>query len=78
MRSGEDRSVKNAEHKDKEQMSKGKVYVVGLGPGDREMMTAQAKRAIENSDIIVGYKVYTDLVRDMCDAKTVIESGMRQ
>ena len=59
-------------------MSKGKVYVVGLGPGDREMMTAQAKRAIENSDIIVGYKVYTDLVRDMCDGKIVIESGMRQ
>lgn len=73
-------------HMDKDQMKKdqtivdkhGKVYVVGLGPGDRTMMTAQAEEAIKSSDVIIGYNVYTDLVRDMCDGKQVIKSGMRQ
>ncbi len=56
----------------------GKIYVVGIGPGDESMMTAQAKEAIKDSDIIVGYKVYTDLVKDLCEGRQIIESGMRQ
>ena len=37
-----------------------KIYAVGLGPGDYEMMTLKAKRVLEESDIIFlsGGKVF--------------------
>ncbi len=56
----------------------GKIYVVGIGPGAISMMTGEARAAIEKSDIIIGYKVYIELVRPLCDGKELIESGMRQ
>ena len=34
-------------------MKKGKVYIIGAGPGDFELLTIKAKRIIENSDCIV-------------------------
>ena len=56
----------------------GKIYVVGLGPGDENMITPQAVQALDESDIITGYKTYTDLIRDRYQDKEIIESGMRQ
>ena len=41
----------------------GKIFVVGIGPGNRLDMTARAVAALEQSDIIAGYTVYVDLVR---------------
>ncbi len=35
-----------------------KVYVVGLGPGGEEFMTAQARAAMERADVLCGYTVY--------------------
>lgn len=40
-----------------------KLYVVGFGAGVYEYITIQAKKAIENSDIIVGYTLYIDLMK---------------
>lgn len=34
-------------------MKKGKVYIIGAGPGDFELLTLKAKRIIENADCIV-------------------------
>lgn len=55
-----------------------KIYVVGLGPGEENIMTVQAKAALDDSDVIVGYKAYTELIRHMCGDKEIIESAMRQ
>ena len=41
-----------------------KVYVVGLGPGGEEFMTAQARAAMERADVLCGYTVYVDLLRE--------------
>jgi len=34
-------------------MSEGKVYIVGAGPGDPELITVKAERLIRNADVIL-------------------------
>lgn len=58
--------------------NKGKIYVVGIGPGNREHMSLRAIEAIQCADIIIGYKTYIDLIRDLTAGKEVIDSGMRK
>ena len=55
----------------------GKIYVVGMGPGNMENMTLRAKNALDDSDIIVGYKAYIELVREAFSQKEFYENGMR-
>lgn len=55
----------------------GMIYVVGIGPGNGNMMTGQAKDALNKADIIVGYKTYIDLVREDYPDKEFYENGMR-
>ena len=43
---------------------KNKLYAVGIGPGDYSHMTLEAVRVLEHCDVIVGYTVYVDLVRE--------------
>lgn len=53
-----------------------KVYVVGLGPGNSNEMTGRAKEALENCDVIAGYKVYIDLIKDEFGHKEMLSTGM--
>lgn len=53
-----------------------KVYVVGIGPGGEEMLTPQARRALEASDLLCGYTVYIDLVRLLFPQKPVYTTQM--
>ena len=55
----------------------GKIFVVGIGPGDSSMMTVQAKNALDSADVIVGYKTYIDLIRADYSDKDFFENGMR-
>ena len=55
----------------------GKIYVVGIGPGSIDMMTAQALDALGRCDVIVGYKTYIELVRDHFPEKEYYSNGMR-
>jgi len=57
---------------------KGKLYIVGLGPGGKEDMTLRAVKAIEDSNIIAGYTTYVNLIRDMIHGKKVFATGMRR
>ena len=41
-------------------------------------MTPKAVKALEDSDIIVGYNTYIALVRDLIGDKEVVGNGMRQ
>lgn len=52
--------------------------MVGIGPGNINQMTPQARTAISESDVIVGYTVYIDLIHDLCDGKIVKSTAMRQ
>ncbi|AMD94776.1 precorrin-3B C(17)-methyltransferase [Leptotrichia sp. oral taxon 847] len=54
----------------------GKIYVVGIGPGKKGDMTFRAYEAIGKSDVIVGYKTYTDLVKEYYPDKEIVSSSM--
>ena len=55
-----------------------KIYVVGIGPGEYEQMTLKAIHALENSDVIIGYTVYVDLVRDHFPGKEFMTTPMKK
>lgn len=54
------------------------VYVVGIGPGAYEKMTIEAAEALRNSDVIIGYTVYVDLVRDHFPEKEFLTTPMKK
>lgn len=54
------------------------LYVVGFGSGNRENMTLEAEKIILKSDIIVGYKAYTDILKKYFPDKEYYSTGMRQ
>lgn len=55
---------------------RGKLYLVGLGPGNPEQMTSRARKVLEDSEIIMGYKSYLSQIDGMLAGKEVISSGM--
>ncbi len=63
---------------DKQKENEGKIYVVGIGPGDLSIMTGQAAKALKKSDVIAGYKTYIDLIRDDFPEKEFFANGMRE
>lgn len=56
----------------------GKLYVVGFGPGNAENMTKLCIRCLQESDVIIGYTGYTNLLRPLFPDKTYYETGMTQ
>lgn len=55
-----------------------KIMVVGIGPGNYEQMTIQAAECLKSCDVIVGYTVYVDLVRDHFPGKEFLTTPMRR
>lgn len=55
-----------------------KIYVVGIGPGSYENMTQRAQEALANCDVIVGYTVYIDLVKEHFPDKRMLTTPMRR
>ena len=53
-----------------------KLTVVGIGPGDYDNMTVRADRALAESEVIIGYGVYIDLVRDHYPDKEFLSTPM--
>lgn len=59
-------------------MNKGKIFLVGFGPGAEAHMSLRALQAIEESDVIVGYSTYIKLVKHLLEGKEVIRKGMTE
>lgn len=55
-----------------------KIYVVGIGPGSYEEMTIKAARVLESCDVIVGYQVYVELVKEHFADKKFLTTPMRK
>ena len=56
----------------------GSIVVVGIGPGAAEHSTLAARDAVENSDVVLGYKTYLRLIAALAPGVPREESGMRQ
>ena len=50
--------------------------MVGIGPGDPLDRTRRAEQAIADSQVVVGYTRYLDLVKDITAGKELVSSGM--
>ena len=57
---------------------RGKLALVGIGPGAAEHMTPRAQQAIDEADVVIGYKTYIKLVSDRLEGKEVIRKGMTE
>ena len=55
-----------------------KLTVVGIGPGDYDNMTVGADRALQCCDVIIGYHVYVDLVKQRYPGKEFLSTPMTQ
>ncbi len=68
---------RKAREKDKRQKAgKGTIYIVGTGPGSLDYLTPAASAAIRESDVIVGYGPYLNLLGGLITDKERVTSGM--
>ncbi|MCR5099703.1 MAG: precorrin-3B C(17)-methyltransferase [Lachnospiraceae bacterium] len=56
----------------------GRIFALGIGPGNISNMTAHAVFVIGICDVICGYDRYVDLLGDMITEKQVVKTGMRK
>lgn len=57
---------------------KNKLYVIGMGPGNAELMCVKADRLLRECDTIIGYTVYVDLLRGVYPEKEFLTTPMTQ
>src|SRR3990172_1005616 len=55
--------------------SRGRISVVGIGPGALEQMTFKARQEIENAEVVIGYKTYVKLVQAIIKPDAEVFSG---
>lgn len=55
-----------------------RLYIVGIGPGERAQMTPKAVEAINSSEVLCGYPVYLKLIEDLIREQKVVATPMRQ
>ena len=54
----------------------GTLYVIGIGPGDAEYMTAEARAALDASEILCGYPLYLDFLSPLYPDKPTLSTPM--
>ena len=50
----------------------GKIFVVGIGPGNLNEMTPKARAAIEEAQVVAGYNTYIRLIEKILGGKKII------
>ncbi|MFF1910111.1 precorrin-3B C(17)-methyltransferase [Streptomyces sp. NPDC058239] len=56
---------------------RGRLAVVGLGPGARDLLTPRAREELRRASVLVGLDQYVDQIRDLLrPGTTILESGL--
>jgi precorrin-3B C17-methyltransferase len=56
----------------------GRLFVVGLGPGDRSALTGQALAALRRAEVVIGYSGYFPPVADLLQGKECLALPLTQ
>lgn len=56
--------------------SKGKIKVIGIGPGGLDHLTSKAKEELKAADWVVGYTKYVELIINLVEGKNIYMNGM--
>ncbi|TGL75816.1 precorrin-3B C(17)-methyltransferase [Leptospira yasudae] len=59
-------------------MKKGKLNIVGIGPGNDSHITPAVLKAIQEADLVIGYATYIGLVKHHLVGKQVTRTGMTE
>ena len=52
----------------------GQLYLIGTGPGNIEYLTNAAQTALREADVIIGYSLYIDLIKNLLRPEQMIEA----
>ncbi len=53
----------------------GKLYLVGIGPGNLDQITPAAQTAIAEADVVIGYSLYLDLIKSLKRPGQIVEAS---
>ncbi|MCR8631366.1 precorrin-3B C(17)-methyltransferase [Paenibacillus radicis (ex Xue et al. 2023)] len=56
----------------------GKLLIIGFGPGSFEHITKRAREALQESEVIIGYNTYVDLIRGLLTDQAIVRTGMTE
>lgn len=56
----------------------GKLLIIGFGPGSYEHITKRAREAIQESEVIIGYNTYVDLIAGLLSDQHIVRTGMTE
>ena len=56
--------------------ARGRLAIVGIGPGSPDWLTPEAKRLLETSDAAIGYSLYLDLVAPLITRAGRVDSAL--
>jgi len=57
-------------------MSTGQLFLVGLGPGSRDLMSPMAVDVLERCEIVIGYSGYIDQIKDITEGKEIMSMDL--
>ncbi|WP_081957314.1 precorrin-3B C(17)-methyltransferase [Paenibacillus sp. FSL R7-0273] len=56
----------------------GKLLIIGFGPGALEQITGRALAAIEESEAVIGYNTYVELIKPLLTHQEIVGTGMTE
>lgn len=73
----DDRKSTNQRSLEESEIKKrGRLYIIGIGPGDQELLTIKAVKALKKSEYIIGHNRYIKLIEGINTDAKKISKGM--
>ncbi len=56
--------------------ARGRLAIIGIGPGSEDWLTPEAQRLLQNSDAVIGYSLYLDLIAPLIAGAERFDSAL--